>query len=150
MIKSSLATRSFQKRWLSLLVALIFLATPLLTLIPISGGSNSEGGIDTRAAGNTPMGDWLELPSGGWPSLISSGSCDIMYRENEKELVVFADNPSGFTVWSYFENNNTWKSWITTGPAPATSFNLRAFTTDPVNDVAYFFGGSQGWNLHDK
>jgi len=128
----------------TLLIAMVF--TPL---IPTTKAGSDEGG-DTRVIGDTPMGDWSQLPSGGWPASIDSGSCDIIYREAEEELVVFDDNFGGFNVWSYFASNDTWKQWTTYGTGPAPSYSNRAFTTNSDNDIALYFGGNSGWTVHNK
>ncbi len=145
----SIPNRSFIKRGTTLLLALLLLSTLALPLLPLSGGSDTSDD-PTRAVGNTPMGDWSQLPTGGWPSSISTSTCEIMYREAQRELVVFDDNSGGYTVWSYFEDNSTWVRWTTTGTGPSNGFDYRAFNSNSDMDVAFFFGGQSGWSVHDK
>ncbi|MGA1848090.1 MAG: kelch repeat-containing protein [Thermoplasmatota archaeon] len=146
---SSLNISDFLKRLLPVLISVFLLSMVFTPVMPTSmAGSEDDSG--TRAIGDTPMGDWSQLPTGGWPASIDSGSCDIMYREAEEELVVFDDNFGGFNVWSYFASNDTWKLWTTTGTGPAPTYDLRAFTTNFDNDIAMFFGGQSGWTVHNK
>lgn len=131
------------------MVAMIFLGTPLLTIIPISGGSESEE-METRAAGNTPMGDWSELPSGGWPSMIDSGDCNVFYREETEELVVINQESSEFEVWSMYASNHTWVKWRTSGQGPSLSHSAQSFISNWNNSIGFYYGGWSYGGYWDK
>lgn len=130
----------------------------LITMIIVFSGAfgllliEKDDAVDAdEATRGEVMGEWEELPTGGWPSTITTSNCEIMYREVDKELVVFnRESSQEWEVWSYFEVNNTWFKWNTSGDEPDARYSNMAFTSNPDDDVAYFFGGSrsQGWTTY--
>ncbi|MBN1391095.1 MAG: hypothetical protein JXA22_10690 [Candidatus Thermoplasmatota archaeon] len=93
------------------------------------------------------MGDWEMLASGSWPS-IETGSCNVMYREAEKELVVFYRSYWGFQVWSMFESNETWVQWNDTGMEPSPTHSRQSFTSSKDGNIGYYYGGYAQWGAY--
>ncbi|MEA3558906.1 MAG: kelch repeat-containing protein [Candidatus Thermoplasmatota archaeon] len=127
------AVRSF------LLVAVLLIST----FIPLSG-SSEETDVDeqTRTINDTPVGDWSKLSgSGGWPEEISSDNSFIVYRDLSNEIVVIRRGSEDYETWSYFEDNETWVRWNTSGDDPSRSWYLKAFTSNTNGSMAYLYGG---------
>jgi len=106
------------------------------------GSVEGTGEEPTRTLGTEPMGEWGLLTSGSWPS-ISTSDCKVMYREEQKEIVVFYKSNWGFQVWSLFESNETWIRWNATGTEPSTNHDYQAFASSTDGDVGYYYGGSR-------
>lgn len=114
----------------------------LIILTDDAEGTDSRGDV---------MGEWENLEGGGWPESITPSNCQIMYREDNNELVVFnRENDDEWEVWSFYENNETWLKLTTHGPEPNASYSSGAYVADIDNEVAYFYGGyrSQGWTTY--
>ncbi|MBN1539738.1 MAG: hypothetical protein JW939_06295 [Candidatus Thermoplasmatota archaeon] len=128
------------------LTAALLLMVILLPLIPV-GPAAGEEKEPSKALGTGPMGDWEMLTSGSWPS-INTGSCNVMYREAEKELVVFYRGSYDFQVWSLFEKNETWFQWNDTGMEPSISHSRQSFTSSKNNTFGYYYGGYTQWGAY--
>ncbi|MGA1866304.1 MAG: kelch repeat-containing protein [Thermoplasmatota archaeon] len=126
-----------------MLIVAFLLMVVLLPVLTV-GSASGEEKEPSKSLGGGPVGDWEMLTSGSWPS-ISTGSCKIMYREAQKELVVFYRDDWGYQVWSLFESNESWVQWNDTGVEPSANLQRQAFTTSTDNDVAYYYGGWVGW-----
>jgi len=114
----------------------------LIILVDDAEGTDSRGDV---------MGEWEQLPTGDWPSSITTSECNIMYREDDNELVVFnRENGEEVEVWSFFENNETWFKWTTSGQEPAPWRSNQAFTSSSNNSVAYYYGGYSSGDYGDK
>jgi len=87
------------------------------------------------------MGEWEELPTGGWPSGISTDDCYTFYRDNSNEIVVINRGYYEFEIWSFFENNETWIKSTTSGDDPDRRWTYKAFTSSTNGSYAYLFGG---------
>ncbi len=135
-------TRLLYRPKLALFILTILIISGFSGLIPTEGAHIPDATKAPTRSGE--MGNWTELPSGSWPSEIDTSGANIMYREAEKELVVFnrvgGYSPS-FSVWSYFELNDTWVKWNTSGQLPDERYSNRAFTSNENNTIAYFYGG---------
>ena len=145
-------SRSIIRPAIAFLILAVLILSGYYGLIPIEGYSvSNEEEVQTRAG---EMGNWTQLPSGAWPSQIDTSNAHIMYREAERELVIFNRHTSGwnsyFDVWSYFETNDTWIRWNTHGDIPDARYSNKAFIASNNNTMAYFYGGyrSQGYNIY--
>ncbi|MFW3145962.1 MAG: kelch repeat-containing protein [Thermoplasmatota archaeon] len=121
-------------------MAVILLFMTMLPLVPTQAEDITVQ-EETRAIGDTAMGDWSLISTGGWPPSISTENCNIMYREEQDELVVFNREDPIFEVWSYFGGNDTWIRWTTSGQAPDGRLSSQAFTSNWNNSIAYYYGG---------
>ncbi|MGA1820778.1 MAG: hypothetical protein ACMUHU_07215, partial [Thermoplasmatota archaeon] len=135
----SLSFKSRKRGGPAITVTALLMIVLLLPFVPL-GSVEGNGEEPTRVLGTEPMGEWGLLTSGSWPS-ISTSACEVMYREQQKELVVFYRSNWGFQVWSLFESNESWVQWNVTGTEPSVNHERQAFTTSADNEVAYYYGG---------
>ncbi|OYT45479.1 hypothetical protein B6U90_03190 [Thermoplasmatales archaeon ex4484_6] len=114
-------------------------------------GMAEPAGRDGSPTRSGTMGEWEQIPTGGWPSSVSTDDCRIMYRDTQKELVVINEESWGFEVWSHFESNDTWIRWRTTGTEPNPAHSYRAFASSSDGEMAFFYGGwSNSQGIWDK
>ncbi|MGA1872508.1 MAG: hypothetical protein ACMUHY_02455 [Thermoplasmatota archaeon] len=143
-LPSNLRKRKGSAYLLSILLLTVLLV-PIMSIDTIIAREEAPA----RVLGSEPMGEWEMLTSGSWPS-IDSGDCNVMYREAERELVVFYRTYWGFQVWSLFESNETWVQWNDTGTEPSSSHTNQAFTSNKNNTIAYYYGGYSNGPEWDK
>ena len=132
----------------TLLITAILILSGIIGQVVVGNGEADDIEVETRG---DMMGEWEKLPAEDWPSSIDTGNCEITYREASNELMVFnREGGDQWEVWSFFENNQTWFRWSTSGDEPDARFSNNAFVSSQDNGVAYFYGGYRrsGWTTY--
>ncbi len=120
-----------------MVVVLLSLSGLLSLMITDGSGTDTLNG----AARGDIMGEWEQLPGGGWPSSISTDDCFIFTRDQDNEMVVIHRGDDDYETWSFFEDNETWIRWNTSGDDPSRSWSNKAFTSNTNGSIAYLYGG---------
>ena len=127
-----------ERKGVSLMVVVLLSLSGLLSLMfTESSGTDS---LNEATRGDI-MGEWEQLPGGGWPSSISTDDCFIFTRDQDNEMVVIHRGDDDYETWSFFEDNETWIRWNTSGDDPSRSWSNKAFTSNTNGSIAYLYGG---------